>query len=85
MASAAEYILAFQSQAVSDSSEAVDLLIDFLNGYGMTDTAIEVLCQLIHEEGLTENFVQHLRESGFVSEPDVDLPEEEDEDIDELE
>lgn len=47
MDSAAEYILAYQSQTGSASSDSVELLADFLISYGMTDAAIGVLCQLI--------------------------------------
>lgn len=82
MTSAAEYVRAYQSQSRSDDHDAVELLVDFLVSYGMTHSAIEVLCQLIDEEGVDSDFGQHLREGGLVVEPEQDLASEDE--IDEL-
>jgi hypothetical protein len=78
MTTAAEYVRAYQSQSGSDDNDSMELLTDFLVSYGMTDAAVEVLCQLIDEEGIAPDFGQHLRESGLVIEPGSDLAEDDD-------
>jgi hypothetical protein len=70
MDSAAEYVLAYQSQTGSDGNDSVDLLADFLISYGMRDAAIDALCQLVDNEGISSDFGQYLRENGLVIEAD---------------
>ena len=66
MVSAAEYVLAYQNQTSSDGNDSVELLADFLISYGMTDAAIDALCQLVDEKGVCADFGQVLRENGLV-------------------
>jgi hypothetical protein len=66
MASAANYVDAYQVQTGSDANDSVELLADFLISYGMTEAAIEALCQLIDDEGICGDFAQLLRENGLV-------------------
>jgi hypothetical protein len=63
MASAADYVDAYRAQTGSDANDSVELLADFLISYGMADLAIEVLCQLIDDEGICADFGQVLREN----------------------
>lgn len=76
MISAAEYVFAYQNQTGSADTDSVELLADFLVSYGMTDAAVEALCQLIDEEGVTADFGQHMRENGLVVESGDDIEDE---------
>jgi hypothetical protein len=76
MTSASEYVLAYQNQTGSGGNDSFELLMVFLISYGMTDGAIDVLCQLIDEEGISPDFGQYLRENGLVIEADADAADE---------
>ena len=75
MATAAEFLRAYQAQASLDADDAIVLLVDFLASYGMTGSAVNTLCDYIDDEGLTEDFAGLLKENGLVIEADDALRE----------
>ena len=83
MATALEYLSVYQHQTLCDGNDSVEMLIDFLVSYGMTDAAITAICQLIDDEGMAPDFGKHLRENGLVIETD-DVRDDDDE-VDDLE
>jgi len=68
MATAAEFLSAYQDQAGLDADDAIALLVDFLTGYGMTGGTADALCDYIDDEGLTQDFAGLLKENGLVME-----------------
>jgi hypothetical protein len=78
MATSAIYFQAYRDQADLDVDDAIALLMDFLGSYGLTDTAVNVLCEYIDEEGMTEDFSTLLKENGLVIEAGDVLEQEED-------
>ena len=66
MATAAELLRAYRDQASLDVDEAIELLVDFLASYAMTDSAAAALCDHIDDEGLTEDFAGLRKENCLV-------------------
>jgi len=83
MATSAELVRAYRGQADLEADEAVAWLVDFLSTYGMTESVIAALCELIDDEGMTADLVGQLKENGLVIDEEQtpanheDLPDDE--------
>jgi hypothetical protein len=81
MATAAEYLRAYRDQAGSDADDAIGSVVDFLTVYGLAESAVDVLCDLIDDEGMTRDFASQLKEHGL----DIDAVDAGEDDIDPIE
>lgn len=77
MATAADYLRVYRDQVGSDADEAVGVLVEFLTVYGLTESALDALCDLIDDEGMTRDFAAQLQEHGVAIE-EVDAAEDDD-------
>ncbi|MGM0489072.1 MAG: hypothetical protein ACQESR_20215 [Planctomycetota bacterium] len=70
MTAAAELLRTYRGQAGLDAEDTIALLVDFLARQGMTDSAVDALCDYLDDEGLTKEFTGLLMENGLVIEPE---------------
>jgi len=83
MATAVDYLRAYQDQTGVDADDAIELVVEFLSVYGMAENALHVLCDLIDGRGMTRDFASELEADGLmidtldVGGDDVDLDEDE--------
>jgi hypothetical protein len=67
VATAADYLRAYQDQTGVDADAALESVVEFLSVYGMGATALEVLCDTIDQEGMTRDFASQLEADGLVT------------------
>lgn len=78
MTSAAELLQTHRAQAGLDTDDALALLVDFFNRSDMAETAIDVFCDCLDDEGMTDEFASLLMEHGLVIDPpDASLEDDE--------
>jgi hypothetical protein len=82
MATAADYLRMYRDQTGVDAVAAIESVVEFVSVYGMTETALDVLCEVIDEEGTTRDFANHLEADGLMTDgfdvdSDIGLEEEE--------
>jgi hypothetical protein len=68
MTAAAQLIRTYRDQAGLDADNAIELLVEFLSSYGMSESVVAVLCDHIDNEGMTGDLAQQLKENGLVIE-----------------
>lgn len=73
MATAADYLRAYRDQTAIDSVAAMESVVEFLSVYGMTESALDALCDVIDEDEMTRDFANHLEADGLMTDAfDVD-------------
>ena len=79
MATAADYLRAYRDQTGVDTVDAVASVVEFLSDYGMAESVVHVLCDLIDDQGMTRDFASELEANGLMTDTldvggdDVDL------------
>ncbi len=79
MATAADYLRAYRDQTGVDTVDAVESVVEFLSDYGMAESVVHVLCDLIDDQGMTRDFASELEANGLMMDTldvggdDVDL------------
>ena len=68
MATAADLVLAYRDQIGVDADETIKLLVEFLSSYGMSESAVRVLCDHVDDEGMTGDLASELQENGLTIE-----------------